>query len=290
MAKKALGKGLEAIISTSSTPATELEKGITQAVDRIVEIEVDKINPNPEQPREHFDEEELKALSESIKRVGMLQPVIVRKSGTSYTIVAGERRLRATKLAGLKKIKTVVIETGEIENLTYALIENIQRSNLDPIEEAKAYQVLVDRFKMKQQEIAKQVGKERATIANLLRLLNLPDDMQKSLSDGTITTGHAKILLSLKGKKQKELYRETVGRGLSVRALEQRAGEVADKEGETVPVKQPKDPHIRKMEEKLQSLLGTKVEIKHSGSKGRIEISYYSLDDFDRIMDLLKNN
>ncbi len=289
MAKKALGKGLEAIISTSSSPATELEKGITEAVDRIVEIEVNKIKPNPEQPREHFDEEELSALADSIQQVGMLQPIIVRKTGKNFTVVAGERRLRATKLAGLKKIRAIVIETGEIENLTFALIENIQRSNLDPIEEAKAYQVLADRFKMKQQEIAKKVGKERATIANLLRLLNLPDEMQKGLSEGTITIGHAKILLSLKGSSQKELYRETVNKGLSVRALEQRAGEITEKGGDAAPAKPPKDPHIRKMEEGLESILGTKVEIKHSGNKGRIEISYYSLDDFDRIMELLKN-
>lgn len=287
MAKKVLGKGLSAIITSSPAPVEALEKGIIQNADLIVELPVDSVLPNPDQPRTVFDDLEIKGLAASIQSVGLLQPVIVRRADNNYYIVAGERRLRAVKHAGLKKIKAIVIEADEVKNLTLALIENIQRTNLNPIEEAEAYKVLINRFSLKQQDIAAQVGKERATIANTLRLLQLPAEIQEALSSGDISTGHAKVLLSVSGSRQMELFREILNKSVSVRALEQlvQEGDKKQKHGKKKPAK---DAHIRKMEDELISLLGTKVEIKFASGRGKIEISYYSLDDFDRIVELLK--
>lgn len=295
MAKKALGKGLGAIISTSSAPTEDIEKEITTSHhDRVVSLDVDTVSPNPDQPRTTFDHDAIKGLSESIQASGLLQPIIVRKSGDDYFVVAGERRLRATKLAGLKKINAIIIEAGDEENLTFALIENIQRQDLDPIEEAKAYKVLINRFKLKQQDVAKKVGKDRATITNTLRLLNLPREMQIALSEGIISTGHAKVLLSVQDEtRRNSLFRQITEQQLSVRALEQIAASDRDnlQEKESTgknPAGRLKPAHVKKMEDKLMSKLGTKVEIKHAGKKGKIEIVYYSLDDFERIMDLIK--
>ncbi len=294
MAKKVLGKGLSAIISSSPTPVDEMEAVIGESRERIVELDVELIKPNPDQPRLHFDEDDINGLAESIRARGIIQPILVRKEGEIYYVIAGERRLRASKLAGLKKIKSIIIHATEEENLTLALIENVQRTNLNPIEEAKAYKVLLHRFKLKQQDIAQDVGKDRATIANLLRLLNLPEQIQRAISEGKLSVGHGKALLAVPVGKQNEIFNEILDKGISVRALERMVETekfVFDEAAGKKPVKKKadgKDAHIRKMEEALVSLLGTKVEIKHSGSKGKIEISYYSLDDFERIMELLK--
>ena len=290
MAKKALGKGLSAIISTSPTPVDEIEKSVIEEKGRVVELDVSRVSPNPDQPRTHFDEHEIMGLAESIRSVGLIQPIIVRKSGDGYVVVAGERRLRAVKHLERATVKAIVIEAGEVENLTMALIENIQRQNLDPIEEAKAYRVLINRFKLKQQDIAKSVGKDRATVANSLRLLNLPEDIQEGISEGKISSGHAKVLLSLDDEfRQRELYFEIINKGLSVRMLEDIVSlhKTASSSKKSKKDKK-KDAHIRKMEESLISILGTKVEIKHAGTRGRIEISYYSLEDFERILEILK--
>ena len=258
MAKKVLGKGLSAIITSSPTPVEALEKGIVQNADLIVELDVDSVLPNPDQPRMTFDELEIKGLAASIQAVGLLQPIIVRRAENNYYVVAGERRLRAVKHAGMKKIRAIVIEADEVKNLTLALIENIQRTNLNPIEEAEAYKVLINRFSLKQQDIAAQVGKERATIANTLRLLQLPAEIQEALSAGDISTGHAKVLLSVSGGRQMELFREILNKSVSVRALEQlvQEGEKKQKHGKKKPAK---DAHIRKMEEELVS------DLRHQG-------------------------
>lgn len=287
MTKKALGKGLSAIISASPKPVEALEKSIAQHAELIVELDVNSVLPNPDQPRTHFDEQEIKGLAASIQSVGLLQPIIVRRADNNYYVVAGERRLRAVKYAGLRKIRAIVIEADEVKNVTLALIENIQRTDLNPLEEAEAYRVLLNRFSLKQQDIADRVGKDRATVANMLRLLQLPVEIQESLASGEISTGHAKVLLSASGKRQMDLFKEIVKRSLSVRALEK----IAQEEGtpkKAGKAKQAKNAHVRKMEDELITILGTKVEIKHSSGKGAIIISYYSLDDFDRIIDLLK--
>lgn len=288
MAKKVLGKGLSAIISSSATPIDALERGLVEEKERIVFIDIGKIRPNPDQPRRRTDNSDIQGLAESIQSVGLLQPIIVRREGNEFFVVAGERRLMASKVAGLKKIESIIINANEEENITMALIENVQRSDLNPIEEAGAYKVLMNRFKLKQQEIAERVGKERATISNLLRLLNLPETIQKGITDGSISVGHAKLLLTVSGKRQQELYNEIIKNGLSVRALEKMlASEKKAAAGSRVRLK-TKDPQIKEMEDMLISILGTKVEIKHSGDRGKIEINYYSLDDFERIIELLK--
>lgn len=284
--KKALGKGLGSIIPTSKSPVDDIENVIAEDKDRIVSLNIGKVRPNPDQPRTHFDDKEISGLAESIQSVGIIQPIIVRKWENEYFVIAGERRLRASKKAGLKKIRAIVMEASEEENITLALIENIQRADLDPIEEAKAYRLLMNRFKMRQQDVALKVGKERATVANSVRLLNLPPEMQVSLSDSVISVGHAKILLSLSGTQQKTIFNEIIKSGMSVRAMEQLVNGRKEEKHENSK-KKKKNPQVKKMEGVLESVLGTKVEIKHAGAKGRIEINYYSLDDFDRIIELL---
>jgi len=292
MAKKVLGKGLGAIISGSLTPVDDMESAIIEARDRIIELDVNQVQPNPDQPRSHFDEDGINSLAESIRTSGLLQPIIVRKDGPSYFVIAGERRLRAAKRAGMGRIKSIVIHASEEDNLSLALIENVQRTNLNPIEEAKAYRTLIHRFKLKQQDIAQRVGKDRTTIANLIRLLHLPEQIQRGIAEGRISTGHGKVLLSMPPDRQNALYNEILKKDISVRALELLSQDErfasTKKKGAPEKRMRQKEAHLRKMEEMLVSHLGTKVEIKHSGGKGRIEIYYYSLDDFERIIELLK--
>ena len=292
--KRVLGKGLGAIIINSPAPVEEMERTIVSDKDRIVELELAKVEPNPDQPRTHFDEEAIAELSESIKSVGLIQPIIVRKVGEGYQIVAGERRYRAVKLAEMPTIRAIVIEANEEQNFSIALIENVQRQNLDPIEEAKAYKVLINRFSLKQSDVAHRVGGGRESVANSLRLLNLPSEIQSALSEGAISVGHSKVLLGIENPdEQVRLFKAAVDKGLSVRALEQFIADDAP-EAKAKGVKAGKAPtakeaQIRMLEDKLRKMLGTKVEIKHSGSKGRIEISYYSADDFERIVDCFKS-
>lgn len=289
--KRVLGKGLGSIIISSPQPAEAVERVITDDKSRVVELSVADIFPNPDQPRMHFDASEIEGLAESIRSVGLIQPIIVRKNEGKYYIVAGERRFRATKLAGLSTIKAIAIEANEEQNVSIALIENVQRQNLDPIEEAKAYRLLINRFSLKQNDVAQKVGKGRESVANSLRLLNLPDRIQESLSEGAISVGHAKVLLSIESdERQLDYFNQVTEKGLSVRALESLLSENGESKsnGKNNKAAKPvsaKEAHIRKMEDKLRKLLGTKVEIRHSGTKGRIEIAYYSLEDFERIIE-----
>ena len=294
MTKKALGKGLGAIISTSPSSVEDIENNVITDKNRIRDIDISKIIPNPDQPRTFFDENEIAGLAESINAVGLIQPIIVREKDGLFIIVAGERRFRACKLNEMKKIKGIVIQADEEQNFTMALIENIQRENLNAIEDAKAYKLMIHRFKLKQQDVAKRVGKDRTTITNSLRLLNLPEEVQEGIIDKRISAGHAKVLLSLENpEKQLRLFNEIIEKGLSVRSLEaiitpdRESADSKTKNSEQKAV-QVKSPQIKKMEEDLITKLGTKVEIRHSGNKGRIEISYYSLDDFERIMEKIK--
>ncbi len=291
MSKKVLGKGLGAIISSVASETNFQTDNYTEDNgDKIIELDINKILPNPDQPRTHFREDKILELAESIKSTGLIQPVTVRKEGDTYYLIAGERRLRACKLAGFTRIKSIVLHSDRDNNLTVALIENLQREDLDPIEEAKAYRILINKFKLKQQEIAEKVGKDRATIANSIRLLNLDEKIQQALSEGKISVGHAKVLLGAEETKQFKIYSEIIDNGLSVRGAEKLVDseKSANSRSKSKNKNKPKDAHIKKMEEKLISILGTKVEIKHFGKSGRIEINYYSIDDFERIMDILK--
>jgi ParB family chromosome partitioning protein len=316
MAKGRLGKGLGALLpdenegqNGDSGPANEGERGsggaagtggALKAPGKGGEclIPIEKISVNPNQPRKHFDDASLEELAASIKQHGIIQPVIVEEAGGGYVIIAGERRSRAAKLAGLGEIPAIIRNYSSQKKLEVALIENIHREDLNPIEEAAAYKRIMETGGLSQDETAARVGKNRSTVANALRLLKLPEHMRKSLEDGSLSAGHARAILSLnKAADQEKLYREIAGKGLSVRAAEKMAAALSGAAG--VPAGKAgsaaspgsagatRDPQLKSMEDKLIEKMGTKVSINGSLKKGRVEIEYYSMDDLDRIYNLL---
>jgi ParB family chromosome partitioning protein len=278
MQKQALGKGLGALIPDLSSLDDRERKSLG-----IHEIDVDKIVPNEYQPRKTFETESLKELSSSIKEHGLIQPVIVHKIGTNYGLVAGERRWRAARLAGLKTIPALVKEVTKRELIEQALIENIQREDLNPIEAAEAYKRLQDEFKLTQEDLARRVGKERSTITNYLRILGLPKELKQGLANGALSMGHAKALLSLERvRDQIQTAAAIVKKGLSVREAEALANRFKNPAKE----KKTKQNHeLKALEEKLKKALGTKVSITAKSKGGRIVIEYYSTEDLDRILE-----
>ena len=252
-------------------------------------VDIDLIHPNPYQPRKQFPETEIEELAASVRSSGILQPIILRRTGSGYGIVAGERRWRAAQRAGLLKVPAVVREVAEDRLLELALIENIQRQDLNPIEEARAYRSLIEDFGLTQAEVAEKVGRQRPTIANALRLLELPARVQDMVEQGALTTGHAKALASLPGAKAQEVGAGIIAKGgMSVREAESWVKRHTH-QVETAGHPQPRqDPHIRAAEEALQQALGTKVRIQPmGGEKGRILIEYYSSEELDRLYDRL---
>ncbi len=286
MSKRALGKGLESLIQLYEE---ESENSCNEGVE---DIYIKDVIPNQDQPRKTFNEEALKELADSIKEQGVIQPIIVEKSGDRYIIIAGERRFRASRLAGMDVIPALIREYTREQKLEIALIENIQREDLNSIEEAKAYLSLINTLDISQEAVAQKVGKKRSTIANSLRLLKLPEDMQESLKMGAISAGHARAILSvLNPSDMRILFSRITSNGLSVRESEQQAMGLNNgvRKAKSPPVKQVNnpDPEIRRIEQKFLDVLGTKVTVKGGLRKGRIEIDYYSLDDLERIYDLL---
>ncbi|RKY62995.1 MAG: hypothetical protein DRP95_00045 [Candidatus Latescibacterota bacterium] len=278
MARRALGKGLGALL-----PELSENEG-----SRVRQIPVADIEPNPFQPRMNLDEAGIEELKRSIQEKGVIQPIVVRKlEGGRYQIVIGERRWRAVKEAGMETIPAIVREVSSTEEMIeLALVENIQREDLNPIDEANAYRVLMEECHLTQEEVAQRVGKDRSTIANLLRLLKLPDEVQERILDGELSMGHARALLALDDpQEQVQLCREIIKNGWSVRKVEQvvRARRTAKQE------KNPrdKDPILRDIEEGLQRALGTAVRIVRGGKKGKIEIEFYSDRDLERLVSLL---
>jgi ParB family chromosome partitioning protein len=269
--KTALGKGLDALIPDKS--------------DNIINIDIERILPGKQQPRRVFQEDALQGLSASIKEKGVLQPIIVSRTGDgTFNLIAGERRWRAAKLAGLKKLPALVKNVASKDALEIALIENIQREDLNPIETAEAFNRLQLDFNMTQEELAGKVGKERATVANYLRLLKLPEEIKDMLYNGALSMGHARALLSIEGRlNQIEAARKIIRKGLSVRAAELLARKRAK------PLKADiRDPQIQSLEERLKKSLGTKVHLRQKNKKsGKIEIEYYSLEELDRLLDIL---
>ena len=250
----------------------------------VSELKIIDVEPNPDQPRKEFDEEKLQALSSSIKELGVILPIIVTKKNNRYQIIAGERRWRAARKAGLKTIPAIVKDYEDKEAAEVALIENLQRENLNAIEEAKGYKSLIDGFSMTQEEISKRVGKSRSAITNSLRILNLPDDIIKYLISGEITPGHARALLSLSSDKdKKELVQRIIKEGLNVRQVEALVKNYGTK---SKPKKKNNavSVEIEAIQDKLSKSLSTKVSIKHGEKKGKIEIEYYGNDDLDRIL------
>ncbi|MBD3311641.1 MAG: ParB/RepB/Spo0J family partition protein [Candidatus Magasanikbacteria bacterium] len=283
-----LGKGLNSLIpqQKKSRKSSGKQTSVEELKNRIWHIPISEIVPNPEQPRKDFSHKDLEDLVVSIKEHGVLQPITVsEKTDGGYELIAGERRLRASEIAGLTKIPAIVRGATKQEKLELALIENIQRQNLNPIEEAFAFQRLMDEFNLKQKEVAERVGKNRSTIANIIRLLDLPDVIQKALIDGKISTGKAKALLSLKDEKEQiSVFSSMMGDKVTVRDLEKT---VAKKGAKSRKGSVRRDPNLLAQEEMIEDRLGTKVIIKKKGEKGSITISFYSNEEFKRLVDEL---
>lgn len=254
---------------------------------------IDRIQPNPYQPRKRFDDAKLAELAESIRVHGIVQPLVVRKAGDGYELVVGQRRLLAAKMAGLAEVPVVVSDLGDAEMIQVALIENLQREDLNPMEEAESYRRLVEEFGMTQDELARVLGRSRPSIANTLRLLNLQPEVQEVVSRGTISMGHARALLAIQDSAlQVEACRRIVEQELSVRETEElvrrvlASGRVGVK-GEDEKQERPRDPEITSLEEKLRRAFGTQVRIVQGKKKGKIEIEYYSEEDLERILALV---
>ena len=280
MNRKALGRGLGALLSSDSTIDLGAEP---------TEVDVDAIVPGPMQPRTHFDEGALEGLADSIRSQGVIQPLLVRRRGDRYELIAGERRWRAARLAGLAKVPVVIRDVADKDLLEIALIENIQRENLNPIEEAQAYQRLIENVGLTQEALAARVGRDRSYITNYLRLLKLPDDLQQLVVEGRLSTGHARTILGLSHiDQQRKLARQVIDGGLSVRATEHLVRKAVDG---TPPPKTASavDPNIRAAETKLRRALGTQVRIVQlrGEGQGKVEISFFSNQDLDRIYNLL---
>ncbi|PIR73386.1 MAG: chromosome partitioning protein ParB [Candidatus Moranbacteria bacterium CG10_big_fil_rev_8_21_14_0_10_35_21] len=253
----------------------------------IQEVNIEEIVPNPHQPRIIFDEDKIKELSDSIKNHGLIQPLVVTKNGRQFELIAGERRLQAAKLAGLKKIPIIVREAGEQEKLELAIVENIHRHDLNPIEEGKAYQKLISEFELSQEEVSVKVGKSRSGVANKIRLLNLQVEAQKALMNGQITEGHAKAILAIENpEKQRALFELILKSNLTVRQTEDKTKEISVRTHKrTMHI----DPEVKAIEEKLLEALGTKVKVSRFGSGGKIVIDYYSQEELDNILSRIVN-
>ena len=285
MSNKRLGKGLEALIQPYSAEKIPDHHGVDK-------ISIGSIKPNPHQPRQKFDETSLEELTASIKEKGILTPITVQKEGNQFILIAGERRLRASKKAGLKKIPVYIIDVADdAEMIEMALIENIQRENLNPIEEAEAYIYLNNRFKLSQEKIAKSVGKKRATISNSLRLLTLPREIKESIRNGRLSAGHGRAILMMKTHNSMiGLWKKIIKGKMSVRAAEDWAKEKTSKKLELrKKVIRKVSPQIKRLEDELISILGTKVRIIYKKGSGSIEVSYFSDDDLERITEMIRS-
>lgn len=290
MPKKGLGKGLDSLFSEQGIEDVSSESGKAVEGD-ITNIKMSLIEPNKKQPRRHFDDEKITALSESIKEHGLIQPIIITPSENGmYKIVAGERRWRAAKKAKLKEIPAVVRTYNEEQVAEIALIENLQRENLNPIEEAIGYNLLMEDFSLTQELISQKVGKSRSAVANSLRLLTLDDDIQKLLITGTLTSGHARAVLSLEDKNLRTaLSKKIIDDSLNVRQAEALAKQLQRKTPpKKAPVKTAYDIEIESLQNKISSAMATKVKISHTPKKGKIEIEYFGNDDLERILEFFK--
>lgn len=309
--KGGLGKGIDALISPSVKKETGKEKIVEEPVEKIVEkivevekvvekpveqlMRIDEIEPNQLQPRKNFDEDALQELSESIKQFGLIQPIIVKNKGKYYEIVAGERRWRAARIAGLKEVPVIIKEYSEKESMEIAIVENLQREDLNPIEEAQAYQKLIEEFGLKQDEAAQRVSKSRTAVTNALRLLKLDERVQQMVIDEMISGGHARALLAIGDKEEQYLTAMLIfDNKMSVRETEKLVREHIKKEEEKRVEKKEDFSQMEtiyhQLEERMKSVIGSKVAI-HSRNykKGKIEIEYYSNDELERIIDLIES-
>jgi len=274
--KRKLGRGLGEILGSSKDVEAR----------RVLEVETSRIMPNRDQPRTEFNADKMRSLMDSIAKNGMLQPIIVRSVETGYEIIAGERRWKAAMQIGLEKIPVLVKEVSDEKLLELALIENIQREDLNPIERARAYKKLMDDFHLTQEQAASALGQERSTLANTIRLLDLDESIRKEIAKGVISVGHAKVLLSVQTKEQQlKLAKRIISEDLSVRATEEIASLSSKRPAKKTKVMRTAAAHIRAFEDRLRRALGTKVTIREASGRGKIIIEFYSNDDFDRIIE-----
>jgi len=299
--KKALGRGLSALLSDSKDEKLEVDiqpaaHAKAASVSGIAEIPVAEIEVNPFQPRTHFDQEALQELAESIKVHGIIQPITVRRMATNqYQLISGERRFQASKLAGLEKIPAYIRSANDQQMLEMALIENIQRENLNAIEIALSYQRLISECNLKQEELGERVGKNRATITNYLRLLRLPPDIQIAVRDNRLSMGHARAIINVEDpEKQLYIFKKTLNEDLSVRKVEELVREMSHRKGEKTSVSAGSvaggatNREISQLQSRLSSHFGTRVVVKSDGTKGEIKVPFYSVEDLNRIIDILK--
>lgn len=282
MKKSRLGKGLDALIPTGK-----------KEEHRPNLLPIHRIKPNKSQPRKNFEDSSIRDLATSIREKGVIQPLIVRKSGGYYEIIAGERRWRASKLAGIKNLPVVIIEADDNEILELALIENLQREDLNPIEEAEAYQKLVDEFKLTHEEISLKIGKDRSTISNQLRLLKLTRRSKEALINGLISAGHARALITVEDEGLLDEYLDIIiDNSLSVRQAEKlvKPGPKLKTKSGNIPTDNTDKKYLDSIAEELKKSLGTKVKINGQSGKGKIEIEYYSGDELERLIGILKSN
>lgn len=301
MAKKArgLGKGLDALfgdMEVSVEPSSKEEESsavhdieAAETHEGIKYIDINNIKPNANQPRKTFDEGKLEELADSIREHGLIQPLVVRKSTNGYEIVAGERRWRAARKIGIKEIPAIVRELSDEENMLLAIIENMQREDLDPIEEAEGISQMIETYGLSQEQVSKSLGKSRPYITNQMRLLKLPEEIRKMVSDGRLSSGHVRALITIDDEeKQIKLAVQAVEQGLSVRQVEALAK--ANKNvKKSKSAKKKKSADVKRVEEDLKVALGTKVNLNQNGKKGKIEIEFYSKDELERLIELLKS-
>lgn len=294
--KGGLGRGLDALFAdvpvkepvVEKKPAASKERSTTDDKDRVKYIKIHDIMPNVNQPRKTFNEDKIEELAASIKEHGIIQPIVVRKKSKGYEIVAGERRWRAAMKAELAQVPCLIRELDDEQNMLIAIIENMQREDLNPIEEAEGLHQMISTFGMTQEQVSKSVGKSRPYITNSLRLLKLPEYIRESIADGKLSAGHGRTLITLTDEEaRKNLWSKIMAEGLSVRETEKLAA-AEEKPKKKTPLKKKKNPDVARVEEELKAILGTKVNINSKGNKGSIEIEYYTKDDFERLLELLK--
>ncbi len=289
---RGLGKGLDALFSSSEIEVpTEPISGAEQLDNNgISYIDINDIKPNEKQPRKNFDEEKLEELATSIKEHGLIQPVVLRRSEIGYEIVAGERRWRACRKAGIREIPSIIKDLTDEQNMLIAIVENMQREDLNPIEEAEGLNQMIDLFGLTQEEVSKSIGKSRPYITNALRLLKLPQQIRNFLSEGKLSAGHARAIAGISDpEKQVEIAEYVIEKELSVREIEKLIKELGKDKKKNAQRKMEKTPDVKRLEEDLKQIMGTKVNLSQKGKKGRIEIEYYSRDELERLIELLKS-
>lgn len=284
--KRGLGKGLDSLIPKGEA----VKKSSSKSNNGVVELDINQVEPNKNQPRKNFDQDALNELADSIKQYGVIQPIVVQKIDDYYEIIAGERRWRAAKIAKLKKIPVVIKNFSEQEIVEIALIENIQREDLNPIEEAEAYKRLIDEYNLKQEEMAERLSKSRTSITNSMRLLKLSSKVQKLVISGELSSGHARALIPVEDtKKQYTLALEIIKNKLSVRETEKLVKALLEPKKKVKKAVPENDFVYRDIEGKIKDIVGTKVKINNKpGGKGKIEIEYYSTEDLERLIDLFE--